>query len=104
MSKSSKQGTAVAVTTISLPGPPVAFTIDPKRLRAWLKEKRWRKGNNRELSYWWFSDPMHRGYEVNVPKDPHSPDAARQLKEAIVRAAEADGVSPLVLAELLQGD
>lgn len=93
----------MAVTTISLPGPPVTFAIDPKRLRAWLVEKRWSPGNNHAAPYWWFSDPMHPGYEVNVPKDAHSPEAARQLKEAIVHAAEAEGIDPLFLATLLQG-
>lgn len=103
MSKSSKQGTAVAVTTISLPGPPVAFTIDPKRLCDWLNERHWEIGDSSGRPYRWFIDPKRPGYQVYVPKNPHSLDASRMLTVAVTKAAEAEGISPLVLAELLQG-
>lgn len=81
--------------TITLPGPPVAYAVEPARLVAWLVGLGWRECASRDPGFCSFEQD---GEIVSLEIEPWDPDYARAV---IVTWAHRACLTPHALAALL---
>ena len=92
-----------AATTIALPGPPVAYAVEPARLVAWLVGRGYALAPSRPDEPTWlaYMNQERRVLALPNPSEWEADEYAIALAESVGEAAEIAGIGARDLAALL---